>query len=260
MKAMRYRTLVIAILIELLMSWTISYANEPIRPEIYKLEQDKQNICIMIEDGSDRGMGEYISYYKIMKKTEVEESVLMDYTMFPHDDALYSKKFCNDAPYLDSCPECIDCDGDGIKECPSDCRTTYIYLVSDLCIEPMKIGYKLLYRISNEFYGDYGIDGEGEYQFIETSESGYSCDESKIDPCKNVENPFGDNDIGDDSSDNHNGNQSGNQPKSEADSKIDDSSCGCSSFTTGDPAGMLTATMLLFAFFALAFERIRRKK
>jgi hypothetical protein len=39
-----------------------------------------------------------------------------------------------------------------------------------------------------------------------------------------------------------------------------DSSCGCSSLSTGDPAGILTATMLLFAFFALAFERIRRKK
>jgi len=39
-----------------------------------------------------------------------------------------------------------------------------------------------------------------------------------------------------------------------------DDSCGCSSISTGDPAGMLTATMLLLAFFALAFERIRRRK
>jgi len=42
--------------------------------------------------------------------------------------------------------------------------------------------------------------------------------------------------------------------------KEDDDSCGCSSLSTGDPAGILTATMLLFAFFALAFERIRRRK
>jgi len=38
------------------------------------------------------------------------------------------------------------------------------------------------------------------------------------------------------------------------------SSCGCSSLSSDDPAGMLTAMMMLFAFFALAFERIRRKK
>jgi len=223
---------------------------------MFKPLQERQNVCLVISDNTNRDYDKMRKFIKITKKENGEEKTLMDFTEFKNNDAFSYRTVCSvfsDKSYCKNHPKaCIDCDGNGTLECPGSCFIVYLYMASDTCAEPIKSSYKLSYKIESN--GILLKEEEGSYYKIEVKDSGYSCKDSQKGACESIESLFDDNE--------QNGDDDISLTKKQITKKDnnDDSSCGCTFLSTDDPAGVLPATMLLFAFFALAFERIRRKK
>jgi hypothetical protein len=89
---MRSQTCIILTLFVVVTSSVCSFANEPAPSDLWQLEQERQNICLIIRDWSDRSYWwDYTLYLKLMKKIEDEEFILMNFKIFSKEKAAWSR-------------------------------------------------------------------------------------------------------------------------------------------------------------------------
>ena len=93
----------------------------------------------------DRVYGLFRRHYD----TDENEVLVQEKVKFKAKDAVESFDSCRGTEQFNDCldaPEtCLDCDGDGLLECPEEygCQTSYEFLIWDECVEPGRVLYQL---------------------------------------------------------------------------------------------------------------------